>query len=56
MGEGRELERKLWRKDEKKEERRGKKKEKGISSPSQLQNDALDCLSSPGETEGVLGD
>lgn len=30
--------------------------EKSISSSSQLPNDALDCLSSCAETEGVRGD
>lgn len=31
-------------------------KRKSISSSSQLPNDALDCLSSCAETEGVRGD
>lgn len=35
---------------------RGGEQEKSISSSSQLPNDALDCLSSCAETEGVRGD
>lgn len=34
----------------------GVEQEKSISSSSQLPNDALDCLSSCAETEGVRGD